>query len=132
MGPMGSVVGAVLVLVAAFLAFTPPCTLASSRKFDLSVAKSNPVNTTDGSFSASLRFPFDPSKSKRLTWHPRVFLFEGFLSDLECDHLISMARDKKKSSLVIGDGARNSSQNNTVSSIEVYLADSKDRAKLGE
>jgi hypothetical protein len=34
-------------------------------------------------------------------------------------------RDKKKSSLVIGDGARNSSQSNTNSSILVYLADSK-------
>ncbi|TVU21586.1 hypothetical protein EJB05_31234, partial [Eragrostis curvula] len=126
MGPMGSVIGGLQVLVAAFLALAPPCTLASSRKFDLSVAKSNPVNSTDGSFSTSLRFAFDPSKSKQLSWHPRVFLYEGFFSDLECDHLISMARDKKKSSLPIGNGARNSSQNNTDPSIEVYLADSKD------
>ncbi|KAF4353598.1 hypothetical protein F8388_017773 [Cannabis sativa] len=31
----------------------------------------------------------DPSRVVQLSWRPRVFLYEGFLSDEECDHLIS-------------------------------------------
>ncbi|KAK3160496.1 hypothetical protein QOZ80_1BG0060210 [Eleusine coracana subsp. coracana] len=122
MGPVGSGIGTFLVLVAACLSSAPPCTLASSRKFDSSVPQSKPVISKGNTFSTN----FDPSKSKRLSWHPRVFLYEGFLSDLECNHLISMGRDKKKSSLVIGDGVRNSSQDSTDSSVQVYLTDSKD------
>ncbi|KAK9143752.1 hypothetical protein Syun_013152 [Stephania yunnanensis] len=34
----------------------------------------------------------DPSRVVQLSWHPRVFLYRGFLSDEECDHLISLAR----------------------------------------
>ncbi|OEL25164.1 putative prolyl 4-hydroxylase 7, partial [Dichanthelium oligosanthes] len=91
----------------------------------LTTVQPNLVNSTGVSFSASLQFAFDPSKSKRLSWHPRIFLYKGFLSDMECDHLISMARSKKESSLVVADGT-NSSQNNTDASIKVYMADSKD------
>ncbi|KAJ1282359.1 hypothetical protein BS78_03G045800 [Paspalum vaginatum] len=43
---------------------------------------------------------------------------------MECDHLISMAHGKKESSLVVGSGAKNSSQNNTNVSI-MYMTDSK-------
>ncbi|XP_062120396.1 probable prolyl 4-hydroxylase 12 isoform X2 [Humulus lupulus] len=32
----------------------------------------------------------DPSRVVQLSWRPRVFLYEGFLSDEECDHLISL------------------------------------------
>ncbi|XP_062194222.1 probable prolyl 4-hydroxylase 6 [Phragmites australis] len=122
---MGSGIGALLVLVAACLTLAPPCVLASSRKFDLSIARPNLVNFTGGPFSLSPRFAFDSSKSKRLSWHPRVFLYEGFLSDMECDYLISMARDKMDSSLV-NEGARDNLQNNTNANIKAYLVDSKD------
>ncbi|KAL6627334.1 hypothetical protein ACP70R_031060 [Stipagrostis hirtigluma subsp. patula] len=123
---MGSEVGAFLVLVAACLTLAPPCTLASSRKFDLSIIYPNMVNSTGGSFSSSSRFTFDPSKSKRLSWRPRVFLYEGFLSDMECDYLVDTAHGKMESPLVANAGTRNSFQNTTDASINVYLADSKD------
>ncbi|KAL5727465.1 procollagen-proline 4-dioxygenase [Ranunculus cassubicifolius] len=32
----------------------------------------------------------DPSRVVQLSWKPRVFLYRGFLSDEECNHLISM------------------------------------------
>lgn len=32
----------------------------------------------------------DPTQVKQLSWNPRVFLHAGFLSDEECDHLISV------------------------------------------
>ncbi|KAG0536306.1 hypothetical protein BDA96_03G052300 [Sorghum bicolor] len=119
---MGSGIGALLVLAAACLASAPPYISASSRKFDLSMTGRNLENSTDGS-SATLHFGFDSSKSMRLSWHPRVFLYEGFLSDMECDHLISMAHGKKQSSLVVGGSAGNNSQG---ASIEVFMAHSKD------
>ncbi|GAA0144663.1 protein modifying enzyme [Lithospermum erythrorhizon] len=31
----------------------------------------------------------DPSKVRQLSWRPRVFLYEGFISEEECDSLIS-------------------------------------------
>ncbi|XP_048562420.1 probable prolyl 4-hydroxylase 7 isoform X3 [Triticum urartu] len=88
---MGSGAGALLALVAACLALAPPCALASSRKFGLDIAQPKLLNATNGSFTPSSHVDFDPSKSKRLSWHPRVFLYEGFLSHMECDHLVSMA-----------------------------------------
>ncbi|CAL4951914.1 unnamed protein product [Urochloa decumbens] len=123
---MGPGFGALLLFVAACLASAPSCTSASSRKFDLTIMQPNSVNSSGGTFPASLQFAFDHSKSNRLSWHARVFLYEGFLSDMECDHLISMARNKKESSLGVAAGARSSSQNNTDESIKMYMADSKD------
>ncbi|KAG1358588.1 putative prolyl 4-hydroxylase 7 [Cocos nucifera] len=43
---------------------------------------------------------FDPMRVTQLSWHPRAFLYKGFLSDEECDHLISLARDKLEKSMV--------------------------------
>ncbi|XP_023748069.1 probable prolyl 4-hydroxylase 12 [Lactuca sativa] len=40
----------------------------------------------------------DPSQVTELSWRPRVFLYKGFLSYDECDHLISLGNDKKEKS----------------------------------
>nr|GEZ80909.1 probable prolyl 4-hydroxylase 12 isoform X1 [Tanacetum cinerariifolium] len=32
----------------------------------------------------------DPSRVTQLSWQPRVFLYNAFLSDQECQHLISL------------------------------------------
>ncbi|VAH58453.1 unnamed protein product [Triticum turgidum subsp. durum] len=123
---MGSGAGALLALVAACLALAPPCALASSRKFGLDIAQPKLLNSTNGSFTPSSHVDFDPSKSKRLSWHPRVFLYEGFLSHMECDHLVSMAHGKIGSSVLVNDGATNISQNNIDAGLIFRLADSKD------
>ncbi|PPD87821.1 hypothetical protein GOBAR_DD15235 [Gossypium barbadense] len=34
--------------------------------------------------------PFDPTRVTQLSWHPRAFLYKGFLSSEECDHLITL------------------------------------------
>ncbi|ONK74897.1 uncharacterized protein A4U43_C03F11240 [Asparagus officinalis] len=44
---------------------------------------------------------FDPTRVTQLSWRPRAFLYKGFLSHEECDHLISLARDKLEKSTVI-------------------------------
>ncbi|KAE9604945.1 putative procollagen-proline 4-dioxygenase [Lupinus albus] len=43
---------------------------------------------------------FDPTRVTQLSWAPRVFLYKGFLSDKECDHLINKARGYLQKSLV--------------------------------
>ncbi|KAF1869649.1 hypothetical protein Lal_00017224, partial [Lupinus albus] len=43
---------------------------------------------------------FDPTRVTQLSWRPRAFLYKGFLSDKECDHLINVARDKMTKSMV--------------------------------
>ncbi|KAH9603500.1 hypothetical protein KSS87_010016 [Heliosperma pusillum] len=39
----------------------------------------------------------DPSRVVQLSWQPRVFVYRGFVSDAECDHLISLASGKTNS-----------------------------------
>ncbi|KAL9240463.1 hypothetical protein vseg_014679 [Gypsophila vaccaria] len=39
----------------------------------------------------------DPSRVVQLSWQPRVFVYKGFASDEECDHLISLASGKTNS-----------------------------------
>ncbi|MCO5559317.1 hypothetical protein L7F22_012914 [Adiantum nelumboides] len=42
----------------------------------------------------------DPTRIIQLAWKPRAFLYKGFLSDKECEHLKKLARDKLEKSLV--------------------------------
>ncbi|KAG8091591.1 hypothetical protein GUJ93_ZPchr0012g20806 [Zizania palustris] len=50
--------------------------------------------------AASGRGAYDPSRVVQLSWRPRAFLHRGFLTDAECDHLISLAKDKLEKSMV--------------------------------
>ncbi|PSS33064.1 Prolyl 4-hydroxylase 12 [Actinidia chinensis var. chinensis] len=45
----------------------------------------------------------DPSRVIQLSWRPRVFLYRGFLSEEECDRLISWTKRTKESSMKNGD-----------------------------
>jgi len=44
---------------------------------------------------------FDPTRVTQLSWNPRAFLYKGFLTDEECDHLITLAKDKLERSLIV-------------------------------
>jgi prolyl 4-hydroxylase len=50
--------------------------------------------------AGSGRGAFDPSRVVQLSWRPRAFLHKGFLTDAECEHLISLAKDKLEKSMV--------------------------------
>ncbi|KAI4383118.1 hypothetical protein MLD38_008994 [Melastoma candidum] len=39
----------------------------------------------------------DPSRVVQVSWQPRVFVYKGFLSDEECDHLVLLANGKQES-----------------------------------
>ncbi|GBG70087.1 hypothetical protein CBR_g5719 [Chara braunii] len=43
---------------------------------------------------------FDSGRVITLSWEPRVFLYKGFLTNEECDHLVNQARDKLEKSMV--------------------------------
>ncbi|CAN8272555.1 unnamed protein product [Cochlearia groenlandica] len=45
----------------------------------------------------------DPTRVTQLSWSPRAFLYQGFLSYEECDHLINLARGKLEKSMVVVD-----------------------------
>ncbi|KAJ9164195.1 hypothetical protein P3X46_023798 [Hevea brasiliensis] len=45
----------------------------------------------------------NPLQVVQLSWRPRVFLYKGFLTDEECDHVISLAQGAKEASMRKGD-----------------------------
>ncbi|XP_020550966.1 probable prolyl 4-hydroxylase 12 isoform X3 [Sesamum indicum] len=45
----------------------------------------------------------DPSQVIQLSWQPRVFLYRNFLSDEECDYLISWVHRKKSHNMQVDD-----------------------------
>ncbi|KAL5744631.1 hypothetical protein ACOSQ2_027747 [Xanthoceras sorbifolium] len=59
----------------------------------------------------------DPSRVIQLSWRPRVFLYSGFLSDEECDHLISLADGEEENSLGTNDNSGNVSTNKQIAMI---------------
>ncbi|XP_038686039.1 probable prolyl 4-hydroxylase 12 isoform X2 [Tripterygium wilfordii] len=69
----------------------------------------------------------DPSRVVQLSWQPRVFLYEGFLSDEECDHLISLARGSKKTTRGDEDGSGSIGMNGIFSSSETPLDEEDDK-----
>nr|CAB3452251.1 unnamed protein product [Digitaria exilis] len=44
--------------------------------------------------------PFNSSRVKAVSWSPRIFVYKGFLSDAECDHLVRLGKDKVQRSMV--------------------------------
>ncbi|GAV79306.1 ShK domain-containing protein [Cephalotus follicularis] len=63
----------------------------------------------------------DPSRVVQLSWQPRVFLYNGFLTDEECDHLISLADREKKNLLEINGNSGRSIANNLLGKSETKL-----------
>ncbi|CAM6087606.1 unnamed protein product [Calypogeia fissa] len=67
----------------------------------------------------------DPSKVIILSWRPRAFLYEHFLTDEECDHLIKLASGKLTKSTVI-DSDGNSVEDEVRTSLGTFLHHAQD------
>lgn len=67
----------------------------------------------------------NPSQVIQLSWRPRVFLYRGFLSEEECDHLITLAEGKKENSMRNGgdSGEANTSEMTTNSETSLIMID---------
>ncbi|CAN6441894.1 unnamed protein product [Victoria cruziana] len=69
---------------------------------------------------------FDPSRVTQLSWRPRAFLYSGFLSDEECDHLIALAKDRLQKSMVADNDSGKSIMSDIRTSSGMFLSKGQD------
>lgn len=74
-------------------------------------------------------FPFtiDPSQVINVSWKPRAFLYKGFLTEEECDHLISLAKDKLQKSAVADNESGKSILSQVRTSSGMFIEKNKDK-----
>ncbi|XP_020227128.1 probable prolyl 4-hydroxylase 4 [Cajanus cajan] len=68
----------------------------------------------------------NPSKVKQISWKPRAFVYQGFLTDLECDHLISIAKSELKRSAVADNLSGESKLSDVRTSSGMFISKNKD------
>ncbi|XP_010524775.1 PREDICTED: probable prolyl 4-hydroxylase 4 [Tarenaya hassleriana] len=68
----------------------------------------------------------NPSKVKQVSFKPRAFVYEGFLTDLECDHLISLAKTELKRSAVADNDNGESTVSDVRTSSGTFISKAKD------
>ncbi|KAJ4834106.1 putative prolyl 4-hydroxylase 4, partial [Turnera subulata] len=83
------------------------------------------------SYPATSSSLINPSKVKQVSWKPRAFVYEGFLTDLECDHLISLARSELKRSSVADDVSGESKLSEVRTSSGMFIPKYKDPIVAG-
>ncbi|KAK3227771.1 hypothetical protein Dsin_007633 [Dipteronia sinensis] len=69
---------------------------------------------------------FNPTRVTQLSWSPRAFLYKGFLSDEECDHLIDLAKDKLEKSMVADNESGKSVESEVRTSSGMFLNKAQD------
>ncbi|CAM8996697.1 unnamed protein product [Rhodiola kirilowii] len=76
-------------------------------------------------------FTVNPSKVKQISWKPRAFVYDGFLSDEECDHLISLAKSELKRSAVADNVSGKSKLSEVRTSSGMFISKAKDPIVAG-
>ncbi|KAM7280032.1 hypothetical protein ACFE04_007166 [Oxalis oulophora] len=76
--------------------------------------------------SSSSGHQFDPSRVSHLSWQPRAFINNGFLSPQECDHLINLAKGKLQKSMVADNNSGKSIQSEVRTSSGMFLSKRQD------
>uniref|UniRef100_A0A7C8ZAP9 procollagen-proline 4-dioxygenase n=1 Tax=Opuntia streptacantha TaxID=393608 RepID=A0A7C8ZAP9_OPUST len=87
------------------------------------------LSLISGSLSSSVNsthFKVDPSKVKQISWKPRAFVYEGFLTDEECQHLITIAKSELKRSAVADNDSGNSQVSEVRTSSGAFINKAKD------
>lgn len=67
-----------------------------------------------------------PAKAKQVSWKPRAFVYEGFLTDEECNHLISLAKSELKRSAVADNVSGQSKLSEVRTSSGMFIRKGKD------
>ncbi|XP_057982948.1 probable prolyl 4-hydroxylase 7 [Malania oleifera] len=75
-----------------------------------------------GGFSAG----FDPTRVTQLSWSPRAFIYRGFLSEKECDHLVELAKGKLEKSMVADNDSGKSIESEVRTSSGMFLNKAQD------
>ncbi|KAI3471146.1 hypothetical protein Pfo_027809 [Paulownia fortunei] len=73
----------------------------------------------------------DPSQVIQLSWQPRVFLYRDFLSEEECDYLISRVHGKK-SYIMKGDDSPKIDMNNIPANFGISMEDDEIARRIEE
>ncbi|CAK8533583.1 unnamed protein product [Lathyrus sativus] len=81
---------------------------------------------TVGSVFGGSKVKFDPTRVTQLSWNPRAFLYKNFLSDEECDHLKTLAKDKLEKSMVADNVSGKSIQSEVRTSSGMFLKKAQD------
>ncbi|KAL8047778.1 hypothetical protein ABFX02_07G022500 [Erythranthe guttata] len=73
----------------------------------------------------------NPFKVKTISWKPRAFVYEGFLTDEECNHLISLAKSELKRSAVADNESGKSTLSEVRTSSGMFISKAKDPIVAG-
>uniref|UniRef100_J3M7P7 Prolyl 4-hydroxylase alpha subunit domain-containing protein n=1 Tax=Oryza brachyantha TaxID=4533 RepID=J3M7P7_ORYBR len=65
---------------------------------------------------------YDPARVTQLSWCPRAFLYSGFLSHAECDHLVNLAKGRLEKSMVADNDSGKSVMSQVQTSSGTFLA----------
>ncbi|GMJ09331.1 hypothetical protein like AT3G28480 [Hibiscus trionum] len=76
--------------------------------------------------TGSSSVPFDPTHVTQISWHPRAFIYKGFLTSEECDHLITLAKDKLEKSMVADNVSGKSVESKVRTSSGMFLKKAQD------
>ncbi|VVB15122.1 unnamed protein product [Arabis nemorensis] len=68
----------------------------------------------------------NPSKVKQVSSKPRAFVYEGFLTELECDHVVSLAKADLKRSAVADNDSGESKFSEVRTSSGTFISKGKD------
>ncbi|XP_072951891.1 probable prolyl 4-hydroxylase 6 [Typha angustifolia] len=74
---------------------------------------------------------FDAAKVTQISWKPRAFLYKGFLSDEECDHLIKLGKSKLEESKVADSDSGESVKSEVRTSSGMFLEKRQDEIVAG-
>ncbi|KAK3145766.1 hypothetical protein QOZ80_3BG0257140 [Eleusine coracana subsp. coracana] len=83
-----------------------------------------PVHSHGAAFS-------NPARVTQLSWSPRAFLYSGFLSDSECDHLVQLAKGRLEKTTVVDINSGESLMSQARTSTGTFLAKRQDEIVAG-
>jgi prolyl 4-hydroxylase len=69
---------------------------------------------------------FDGTRVTHLSWQPRAFIYKGFMSDEECDHLINLAKGNLEKSMVADNDSGESLESEVRTSSGMFLSKRQD------
>lgn len=73
----------------------------------------------------------DPSRVAQISWRPRAFIYRGFLTHEECDHLVRLAKDKLEKSMVADNESGKSIASEVRTSSGMFLRKAQDEVVAG-
>ncbi|XP_019185786.1 PREDICTED: probable prolyl 4-hydroxylase 7 [Ipomoea nil] len=105
------------------LSVFPDLSLQSSRWVGAGKTKEPVLRMVTGASSAVI----DPTRVTQISWHPRAFIYKGFLTHEECDHLTNLARDKLEKSMVADNDSGKSIESEVRTSSGTFLRKAQDQ-----